>query len=94
MKTFNSNYISSFILLSGLFIAGCGSDILVDPAGACVTCVTAASAGQPAVSVEACADGEGNITTVIDGDTSTAATSERLLADFQTAQESTGATCR
>lgn len=92
MKTMNTHYILGLLLVTGLLFA-CGSDILVDPAGDCVTCRTAATTTEPAVTVQACADGEGNITTVTNGDNSTAQTSERLLADFQLAQEATGATC-
>ena len=69
-----------------LGLASCGVDFLVDPAGSCVTCM--ATSGE---TIEACADGDGNLTVTTNG--ANPQTSERLLADFRIAQESTGSTC-
>ncbi len=78
-------------LISG--VVACGSDFLVDPAGQCVVCVTSDSGSEPQATLEACADGNGNITVITDGDPSTAVTSERSLVDFRTPQEASGSTC-
>jgi len=83
---------STFIILVFGAVA-CGSDFLVDPAGACVTCTSSVATGS--ISVQACADGEGNITTVTNGDQSTAVVTDNFsLNDFQVAQEGSGASCQ
>lgn len=93
-KHLSGSLLRSFIALA--LISGavaCGSDFLVDPAGQCVVCVTSASGTEPQVTLEACADGNGNITVITDGDPSTALTTERSLFDFRTPQEASGSTC-
>lgn len=72
--------------VSVLSLQSCGTDFLDDPAGSCVTCM--ATSGE---TIEACADGNGNLTVTTNG--ANPQTSERFLADFRIAQESTGSTC-
>ncbi len=68
------------------------TDTVVDAAGTCVTCSMTATS----MTVEACADGEGNLdvtTTDASGASSTVVSTDFNLEDFQIAQEATGATC-
>ena len=74
-----------------ILLWSCGTDFVDDPAGTCVTCQT-----QVNTTVEACADGDGNltvITTDASGNVIDSVTSENTLNDFQVSQEGTGATC-
>jgi len=82
--------LSSTAIVMG--ISSCGTDILVDPAGECVTCTYAATAATAERVIMACADGDGNITVTETGQEPVV--SERLLIDFRLPHESSGATCR
>ena len=92
-RTIRSGVYSLFSFFVILGIAACGSDFLIDPAGECVSCLTSATGASPQVSIEACADGDGNITVTTDGNAATAVTSELSLSDFRISQEGTGSTC-
>jgi len=75
-----------------LLFSACGSDLPVDLAGTCVTCTYEETATMSARVIEACADGEGNITVEEAGESPI--TSERSLIDFRLPHEASGATCR
>jgi len=96
MMKLNSIYkAGKLLLLSGTIALGftnCGSDLFVDPAGTCVTCTYAATASAPARVLEACADGDGNITVEEAGEAPI--TSENTLTTFRLPHEASGATCQ
>ncbi len=77
----------AFLVAGGLFLAGCGSDLFVDPAGACTTCTY-----QSGRVIQACADGDGNITVEEAG--VDPVTSDNNLLDFSLPHEASGATCQ
>jgi len=83
-------YILSICFIMAL--TSCGTDIVVDPAGECVTCTYAASGTLAERVIMACADGDGNITVTEAGEDPIV--SENLLIDFRLPHESSGAICQ
>jgi len=95
MKLNKFNPIVAFFALTltlTFIFSACGSDLFVDPAGTCVTCTYEATTTSPARVIQACADGDGNITVEEAGESPV--TSERTLNDFRLPHESSGATCQ
>jgi len=89
---FKTFILSGTLAMTAVFISSCGSDLPVDPAGACITCMTAATTSSPSVTVEACADGAGNLTITENGVATV--TDAFNLDDFQITQEASGSSCQ
>lgn len=73
-----------------MLMLGCTEDNN-ELAGTCVTCVFEATTTEPAVTIEACANGDGTITLTENGVETV--TSDNDTSSFAIAQESTGANC-
>lgn len=85
-----NSYFKAMVILSLIYFTACGTDLLTEPAGTCVTCTNSGTV------IEACADGDGNITVVTtdaNGNVTSTVTSENTLNDFQVSQEGTGSSC-
>lgn len=74
-----------------LMIVGSCSGLEDELAGTCVTCVTAATATEPELTITACANGDGTITRTENG--VEIGVFENDTETFRIAQEATGANC-
>ena len=79
----------SILAITALSFNACDEDLLLDDVG-CVTCVDAQN-----ITIEACSDGFGNLTTTQNNDPSSALESQdTTLEEFRDAQEQQGSTCQ
>ena len=79
----------SILAITALSFNACDEDLLLDDVG-CVTCVYAQN-----ITIEACSDGFGNLTTTQNNDPSSALESQdTTLEEFRDAQEQQGSTCQ
>ena len=77
------------LAIAALSFSACEADLIPDEIG-CVTCVD-----TQGITIEACADGLGNLTTTQNNDPSSAlVTDASTIDEFREVQETQGSTCQ